>query len=176
MSDRECSSRRISALPSLDPPLRGGAEPSSGIRLPNEFDINESPEAPARARVLISEMQRDTRYADAKGIETQIAEGRARNAQAHRLAMLAAAWRASLTRVATSHICVGTIPGAPRPTPKSVWRLAPWPRSSKMKIRAGVFCPRSPPVLPCNPHPEHQDDAGGWIQGWWCEYDLGASA
>jgi hypothetical protein len=48
-------------------------------------------------------MQRDTRYADAKVIETQIAEGRARNAQAHRLAMLDAAWRASLTCVATSH-------------------------------------------------------------------------
>ena len=42
-------------------------------------------------------MQRDTRYADAKVIETQIAEGRARNAQAHRLAMLDAAWRASLS-------------------------------------------------------------------------------
>ena len=63
-------------------------------------------------------------------IETQIAEGRARNAQAHRLAMLDADWRASLTRVATSHIRVGTIPGA--------WRRAPWPRSSKMKIRAGL--------------------------------------
>ena len=62
-------------------------------------------------------MQRDTRYADAK-VMTQIAEGRARNAQAHRLAMLDAAWRASLTRVATSHICVGTSPGAPRPAPQ----------------------------------------------------------
>jgi len=65
-------------------------------------------------------------------IETQIAEGRARNAQAHRLAMLDAAWRASLTGVATSHICVGTIPGAPRPAPH-VWRRAPWPRSSNKK-------------------------------------------
>ena len=157
-------------------PLRGGAEPSSGIRLPSEFDINESPVPPRAARVSIIEMQRDTRYADAKVIETQIAEGRARNAQAHRLAMLDAAWRASLTRVATSHICVGTIPGAPRPAPKHVWRRAPWPRSSKMKIRAGVFARAVHQFCRCNPYPEHQDDAAGWIQGWWREYDLGASA
>jgi hypothetical protein len=85
-------------------------------------------------------MQRDTRYADAKVIETQIAEGRARNAQAHRLAMLDAAWRASLTRVATSHICVGTIPGA--------WASCAMAEVKQNENPRGSFCPRNSPVLP----------------------------
>jgi len=49
-------------------------------------------------------------------------------------------------------------------------------RSSKMKIRAGVFARAVHQFCRCNPYPEHQDDAAGWIQGWWREYDLGASA
>src|SRR5271155_4323823 len=62
-------------------------------------------------------------------------------------AMLDAAWRASLTRVATSLICVGTIPGAPRPTPKHAWRRAPVEVKQNENPR-GSFCPRSSPVLP----------------------------
>ena len=52
------------------------------------------------------------------------------------------AWRASLIRVATSLICVGTIPGAPRPTPKHLRRRAPVEVKQNENPR-GSFCPRS---------------------------------
>jgi hypothetical protein len=69
-------------------------------------------------------MQRDTRCADAKLIETQIAEGRARNAQAHRLAVLDAAWRASLTGVRLHTFVLERFRALRVQRQKHVWRRA----------------------------------------------------